>query len=137
AGIYFENTYVGKSMLDVRNVKDTLNISLGRDPGIVVKREKQTDVTSDRFIGGNRIENYAWEISIRNTKKHPVHIQVEDQVPVSKNKDITVETAILSGGVLNETTGIIRWELDINPGETKNVTFDYSVKYPKDKKITL
>ncbi len=137
AGIYFENTYVGKSMLDVQNVRDTMNISLGRDQGIVIKREKRKDFTSDQFIGGNRIETRSWEISLRNNKKLPIHIVVSDQVPISQNKDIVVETIELSGGKLNGKTGIIEWELDLKPGETKNLTLGYSVKYPKDKKIPL
>ena len=65
-----------------------MNISLGRDQGIVIKREKRKDFTSDQFIGGNRIETRSWEISLRNTKKLPVHIVVNDQVPISQNKDI-------------------------------------------------
>ncbi len=137
ASIYFENTYIGKSMLDVRSVKDTLNISLGRDQSIVIKREKQKDYTSNQFIGGNRIESRSFEISIRNTKKIPVNILVKDQIPVSKNKDITVTATNLSNGKLDDKTGIIEWSLTVKPGETQKLTLGYAVKYPKDRKISF
>ncbi len=137
ANIYFENTYVGKSLLDVNNTKDTLDISLGRDQGIIVQREKRKDITGDQFIGGNRIETRSWEISVRNTKDHPVDIRVKDQIPVSKNKEISVEPGELSDGRLDEQTGIIHWDLTLKPGETRKLVFGYTVKYPKDKKITL
>ena len=38
--LFFEGTFVGKSYLDLSYTKDTLPISLGRDKGIIVKREK-------------------------------------------------------------------------------------------------
>ncbi len=122
ASVYFENTYVGKSMLDVNNVKDTLTVSLGRDQGIVVKREKLKDFTSSQLIGGNIIETRSWEISVRNTKKMPVRLQVRDQIPISENKDITVTPTELSGGSLNGKTGIVLWDLNLKPGETHKLT---------------
>src|SRR5690606_17747459 len=40
ASIYFEDAYVGKSLIDARYIADTLSISLGRDKNVAVKREK-------------------------------------------------------------------------------------------------
>ena len=37
ANIFFENTFVGKTILDLRYMSDTLNVSLGRDKNVVVK----------------------------------------------------------------------------------------------------
>jgi uncharacterized protein (TIGR02231 family) len=37
ATLYFENTYVGKSMLDINQLTDTLTLSLGTDNSILVK----------------------------------------------------------------------------------------------------
>ena len=39
--IYFEETYVGQSQLDLSYVEDTLQISLGPDRNIQVKRKKK------------------------------------------------------------------------------------------------
>ncbi len=137
ASIYFENTYVGKSLLDVGNIRDTMDISLGRDQGIVIKREKRKDYTSDQFIGGNRIETYTWEISVRNTKKVPINIRIKDQIPISSNKDITVEANDLSNGKLDPKTGIIVWQLPLKAGESRSLTMGYTVKYPKERKVGL
>lgn len=40
ANIVFENTYVGKTFLNPYNTQDTLNLSMGRDKRITIKREK-------------------------------------------------------------------------------------------------
>jgi uncharacterized protein (TIGR02231 family) len=135
ANLYFENTFVGKSLLNLSVVKDTLNLSLGRDQGIVIKREKRKDFKSEKFIGSNRVETRSWEISVRNTKTEAVKITILDQIPVSNNKEITVEAEELSGGKTDVLKGIISWDLDLKAGENKKLILTYNVKYPKDKEV--
>jgi hypothetical protein len=62
---------------------------------------------------------------------------MNDQLPVSSNSGITVESLELSGGRFNSQTGQLKWDLDIKPQETKQIVLTYSVKYPKDKKVIL
>lgn len=135
ANIFFEGTFVGKSFIDPNNIKDTLSISLGRDKRIVVKREKLKDLTSRNFIGSNKKESYAYEISIRNTKGESIKVIVEDQIPVSQNTQIEVSVQEIAGAKFNKNTGKLVWELELKPSETKKFTYKFEVKYPKDKQI--
>jgi uncharacterized protein (TIGR02231 family) len=137
ATLYFENTYVGKSDLNVNQMTDTLTLSLGTDNSILVKREKRKDFTSKRIIGTNKTEIYSYLITVRNNKPDPIRITVKDQIPISSNSGITVETVELTGGRHNQETGEIRWDLEIKPQESREVILTYSVKYPKDKSVIL
>jgi len=137
ATLYFENSFVGKSTLNVNQLKDTLTISLGTDNSILVKREKRKDYTSKKVIGINRTETYSFLLTIRNNKPNPVKITLNDQIPVSSNSGINVDPIELSGGKLNQQTGEIKWDLEIKPQETKQIVLTYSVKYPKDKTVIL
>jgi uncharacterized protein (TIGR02231 family) len=137
ATLYFENTFVGKSYLDVNQLTDTLTVSLGTDNSILVKREKRKDYTSRKVIGSNKTETYSFLITIRNNKTTPVKITVNDQIPVSSNSSITVETNELSGGKLNNESGIIKWDLELKPQEKKDIVLTYSVKYPKNMNVIL
>jgi uncharacterized protein (TIGR02231 family) len=131
--LYFEGTYVGKSNLDVKNTKDTLDFSLGRDENIVIERKKQKEYNSSKFLGENRNESFAWEINVRNKKKTPVTIVVEDQIPLSTDKQIEIEKEETSNAKFDEITGILSWKLNLKSAETQSIKFSYSVKYPKDK----
>jgi uncharacterized protein (TIGR02231 family) len=137
AALYFENTYVGKSFLDVNQLTDTLALSLGTDNSILVRREKRQDYTSRKIIGANKTETYSFLITIRNNKNSSVKISVNDQIPVSSNSGITVEAIELTGGKANQQTGQVKWDLELKPQETKQLIMTYSVKYPKDKTIIL
>jgi len=136
ANIFFEGTFVSKTFIDPNNIKDTLAISLGRDKRIVVKRDKLKDLTSRKLIGTSQKESYTWEISIRNTKTEPIKITVEDQLPVTQNAQIEVTPLNTGGANFNKDTGKMIWNWNLQPNETKKVSYQFEVKYPKDKIVT-
>ncbi|HKR03411.1 MAG TPA: DUF4139 domain-containing protein [Bacteroidia bacterium] len=135
ANVYFEGSYVGESYMDARTTEDTLHLSLGRDKKIVIKREQLKDFNSNQLIGGNRTKTLSFEISIRNTKKDAVQINVEDQLPLSQDKDIEVKMIEISGAEYNAETGKLTWKLNLAANETVKKKLTFSVKYPKDKVI--
>jgi uncharacterized protein (TIGR02231 family) len=135
ANIIFDGTYVGKSFIDPNSTQDTLNLSLGRDRKIVVKREKVQDYCSAKMIGSNRLHTVTYEIKVKNTRKEAIGMLLKDQHPISTNKDIVVELLESDNAEQNTETGVLTWRLNIAPGETKKVRISYSVKYPKDKNV--
>ena len=135
SNIFYEGTYVGQGTIDVRNIKDTITLSLGRDKKIVVKRERDTKLRSVKTIGTNVRETFAYTISVRNTRKEPINLIVQDQLPVSTDKDLLIEDIENANAVRNELTGLLTWNLSAGPNETKNIPFGFTVKYPKGKVI--
>ncbi|WP_461453217.1 DUF4139 domain-containing protein [Mucilaginibacter sp.] len=137
ANIFFEGTYVGKTTLDANSTADTLNISLGTDKNIQVTRTLQKELTQRQSIGSNKKDTRDWLLEIRNRKKQPVNLLVEDQVPVSQNTAIEVENQQLSGGNLDTGTGKVTWKLKLSAQNDKKLELKYQVKYPKDQSITV
>ncbi|HOT89495.1 MAG TPA: DUF4139 domain-containing protein [Bacteroidales bacterium] len=135
--LYFEGTYVGESFIDINQTNDTLDISLGRDAKVVVERKKQKELNSKNLIGSSKKIDIAWEISIRNTKKTPITILVEDQIPISNDKEIEVEKGEISNAIYDETKGSLKWLFTLDAADTKKMNFSYNVKYPKTKILYL
>lgn len=134
--VFFEGTYVTKSYLDPAVFIDTLDISLGNDKSISVKREKIKDKASTSLIGGVKKETTAWEISIRNSKAENVQLVIEDQIPLSRVKEIEVELTSSDGAKLVPETGILTWESEVKAKESKKIKFSYQIKYPDKYYIT-
>ncbi len=137
ANLYFEEAYVGRSFLNAGSVSDTLNLSLGRDKGIVVSRKKNEQFSKRRTLGSNKTDSRGYEISVRNTKSQPISITVFDQLPVSTNSEIEVSVIELSNGQFNKQKGEITWKMEVASRETKELLLQYEVKYPKKRKINL
>ena len=137
ANIIFEGTYIGKSYIDPNSTMDTLNLTLGKDKRIVVKKEKLKDYSSVKFLGSNKKQIFTYELTVKNNKKEAVQMLLKDQYPLSTNKDIEIELLESSGAANNEELGVLSWKLQIPPGESKKLRVSYSVKYPKDKYVNL
>ncbi|HNP22858.1 MAG TPA: mucoidy inhibitor MuiA family protein [Panacibacter sp.] len=137
ANIIVEGTYVGKSFIDPNSTTDTLNLTLGRDRRVVIKREKLADFSSVKFLGANKLQKFTYEITVKNNKNEPVNLLLKDQYPLTTNKEIEVELLESSDAEINKDLGILNWKINLAAGESKKIRFAYSVKYPKDKTLNL
>ncbi len=135
ANLYFANTYIGKSYIEANSTKDTLDLSFGRDPSVVINRKKIKDYTKNKIIGANKKVFIGIEINVRNTKDLPFEMDLQDQIPISSNKDITIELIDKGGSSLQEKTGYLNWRIKMDPKETKTFIFRYTVTYPKNSTI--
>ena len=137
ANLFFEDTFIGKSLLSTDATKDTLDISLGTDKNIVVTRTSLKDLSARQSLGSNKKETKDWQIEVKNRKGQTVNLLVEDQVPVAQNSAINVETQELSGGKVDANTGKVSWYFALNPDDDKKVELRYQVKYPKDQTVIV
>jgi uncharacterized protein (TIGR02231 family) len=138
ASIFYQDTYVGQSMIDPRTVGDTLLLSLGRDEAITIKRTKPVDVKSEKkIIGDTKKEVIEYEITIKNNKRAPISIEILDQVPISRQKDIAVEVdeKKLSNADYNATYGKLLWKVTLEGNSSKKIRFGYTLKYPKNQTV--
>jgi len=136
AAMYYNNQYVGKTDLDPESMEDTLKLSFGPDNNVLVTRRCIHEKTRSQVTGSNRIVNRTFEIVLRNNKNVPVELEVNDQLPVTYNKSISVDKVDLAGARYDEKTGYLNWKVKLGAGETKKIVFSYKVKYPKNSPIT-
>jgi len=137
ANIFFEGKYVGKSVINPRQADEILGISLGRDKGVMVTRVKGKDFSGKTLIGSNNKISREWELTARNLKKQAIKLILEDQIPVSINKSITVDTITISDAEHNKDTGKLKWEFTLEPAASKKLSVKYSVTYPKNSSLTV
>ncbi len=135
ANIIMDNVFLGKSFIDPNTTMDTLNISLGRDKRVAIKRLLMKEYSKTKFIGNNKVETFTYEITVKNNKKEVVNMILKDQFPISKTKEIEVTLEDNGNAEINEELASVNWKINLQPGEQKKYRFTYSVKYAKDKKI--
>ena len=137
ANIFFEGTYIGKSLMDVRYITDTLSVSLGIDKKVSVNRQKIKDFTEKQFIGNKKIEIREWEISVKNNKTESINMIVLDQIPVATSEDISISVENLSKGDLNEENGEVQWDFSLDPTQEIKFNLKYTAKYAKGRNLIL
>ncbi|HCQ13991.1 DUF4139 domain-containing protein [Flavobacterium sp.] len=135
ANIIFEGMYVGKTTINPNQTSDTLNLSMGRDKKINIKREKVVDKSGTKFLSSYKEQTFTYDLTVRNNKKEEIQMLLKDQYPLSTDKEITIELLEDGNAKVNKETGILTWDLKLSPNETKKIRISYKVRYPKDKVI--
>ncbi len=137
ANVYYGGTYVGQSYIYTRSADDTLDLSLGRDNKVLVTRSKIKEYCSKKMFGGAVKETFAYEMVLKNNRKTPVQMELQDQLPLSTQSDILVEAIETSKAEYDPKTGKLTWSCVLQPGEVKKIGLSFSVKYPKNTNLNI
>jgi uncharacterized protein (TIGR02231 family) len=139
--IFLGENYIGKSKIDAIPIDKTFDLHLGIDERIHVERRLIGEKTDKSFIGKKAVHSYTYRITIENLMKEEKRIIVHDQVPVARHPDIQVKLVrsvpdmVIKEDVQEESPGLLEWELSLPAQKTKTIEFEYSVAFPKDKKV--
>ena len=139
ANVTYDGTYVGETYIDAASTQQYLTLTLGNDKRIAVKREKMKEYSSTGLFGNDVKQEFAFLMTVRNNRNEAARMVLKDQYPVSTLKDITVELSKdTTPPTVNKTDlGVVTWEYDMQPGETRTFKLVYVVKYPKGRKLNL
>lgn len=137
ANIFFDGTYIGETYLDPTTMDDTLNLSLGKDPNIVVKRTLLKNQSKERIIQDKKERSFAYNIEVRNLKSSEIELFIQDQIPLTTNPEITIEKSNLGKGKIDEKTGLIEWQFKLKAKESQTFDYDFKVRHPKDKIVQI
>lgn len=135
--IYNGTKYIGQSSLNIRNLSDTLSVSLGRDKDVVVTRLKVAGKSKKLVLGGMNKVSVAYNISARNNRSYPIDVELQDQVPITSDKEVIISVDELGGAHHEPKVGTLTWRFTLQPGETKTVEFGFTVKFPEGKTVQI
>ncbi|MEP2935409.1 MAG: mucoidy inhibitor MuiA family protein [Gilvibacter sp.] len=137
ASIYFEGSFSGTTLINPISTDKGMEISLGIDPAIVIKRREKENFKSKSFLGSYRIIDQSFMIMVKNNKPTAITLHVEDRIPVSQNKEIKIEDITMDESDYSEKTGLILWTISLSSQQTAEKRFGYTVKFPKHSQINL
>lgn len=137
ASIYYDGSYIGRTSLEPGGTEDTIQLSLGIDKNIAIKRQKIKDKCSQKLLDNDIIHQYTYEITMKNSRATKIEIDVEDQLPLTYDKTVTIDRKELSGGKYDDVTGILKWRTSIQAKDSKKLTIVYQVKAPKTMPVAI
>jgi uncharacterized protein (TIGR02231 family) len=137
ASIFYAGTYVGQTYINPATTNDTLDLTLGKDDNVVVKRVKQKDKTKEKFLNDDKVYSFAYEITMKNGNTKSIEIEVKDQLPVTHGKEVVVTKDNIGNAAFEESTGILTWIQTIKAKDSKHINFAYTIKAPKDVPVAV
>lgn len=139
SNVFFEGSFIGEGRINTDDIRDdTMNISLGRDSKIIVERNNVSAMKGKpEFFGNNINQQYGYAIDVKNSRSEPIKLVVADQIPVSRDAQVTViDVKHDKTAQLNKDTGEVLWTLTMPANGAQKLSLSYTVRYPKDKQVT-
>ncbi|MEN9700537.1 MAG: hypothetical protein RLZZ301_1735 [Bacteroidota bacterium] len=137
ANIFFDGSYIGQTYIDPSTMDDTLNLSLGKDPNIIVKRTLLKNQSKERIVQDKKERTFAYTVEVRNLKSSEIELVIQDQIPITQNPDITIEKTNLGKASFDEHTGLMEWTFKLKAKENKVIDYDFKIRHSKDNQINL
>ncbi|MCK6549090.1 DUF4139 domain-containing protein, partial [Myxococcota bacterium] len=132
ASIFVGNDFAGDGALKTTGPGGKIELPLGADEDVKLIRKVIPETKTEGVFSKDDITTYRTEIEVGNYKKRPIKILVLDQVPKTNQEDVEVKLLATSPQPKDppNADGLMRFELDVPAGQTKKITFSYSVKRP-------
>ncbi|CAH8643680.1 unnamed protein product [Heterobilharzia americana] len=139
--IYADNTFIGKSEIRAVAPGEEFSCHLGAENGVKILYRPLYKYREGTGSGGkNATMTFKQLIEVRNTFDRRIRLMVVDQVPVSAEDKIKVsllEPTIKHPEKYDRNKPIrmnkfnnVEWDLDLGPGEIRELTLKYSVEHP-------
>jgi len=136
ANLYHGVEFVGATRLELTAPQGEIELYLGVDDRIKVKRELKRRDVDKRLIGGKRHIVYGYETSLENLLPVPAQITLKDNIPVSRQEDIKVRLEYAEPKPTEQTElSQLTWEFVMQVKEKRAVRFDFSVEYPQGMEV--
>ncbi|MET4385905.1 uncharacterized protein (TIGR02231 family) [Bradyrhizobium sp. F1.4.3] len=141
--IYRDGVFVGRGKLSASAKDDIARLGFGADDKVKIERAvlKRNEGSAGLLVTTSKTDERAFKTTIRNGHDFPIHVAIEDQLPVSENEDIVVEmlpaTTPPTASNIRDKRGVLEWSFDAKPGEVKDINFAWRIRWPKDKGMVI
>jgi len=104
---------------------------LGKNSLIEVKKEQANNFTKNSFFGGESKNSMAWDYEIKNGSKRAWNVVLQERAPVSVHEDVKVALKNSPEQSSLGKDGLLSWDFELKPGESKKIRFGYELSKPK------
>lgn len=136
--VFLENDFIAADKIKTVMPNENLQLSLGADEGISIKRALLNRFTENTgFSGSGRRVTYTYGLTVKNNKSTTETIVVKDRLPVSRHEKIVVKLLTPSNDdIKRDAEGGFTWRWELAPGATREATLKFSIDYPGDMAVT-
>lgn len=136
ANLFVEDEFIGKTQLAYTPMNGELELLLGVEERIAVKRELVRREVDKRFMSDKRRLRYGYKVVLENLLETAVTVVVQDQIPVSRHEEIKIKLEQVSPAVTEQTElNMLEWRLSLAAKETKTIVYEYAVEHPREMEV--
>ncbi len=139
--ISVDGNRVGEQQIRWAHAADSVALSLGIDELIQVQYQPAAIFKNQRSRWDQWVvRHFGYRVDLRNSRPQAVRVRVEDQYPVSLQKDLevldlTAEGAQFSVSPDTDIPGLVRWDLNMETQAQRRLEWSFRVKHLRNKPV--
>jgi uncharacterized protein (TIGR02231 family) len=127
--LYQDGAFLGVTELDF--IADGEAFSVFLSVADHIKLSRRLDQKQSTLSRGKRNKmQVRFIVSVENLSTAATTFTLADRIPVSENKDITVDRVKITDGIKPDRQGLLHWEVTLGPKERREFQVSYQVEYP-------
>ena len=139
--LFRDGTFVGTGSLPVLSPGEDHELGFGIDDLVRVKHAVVDDKRGETgLISTSKTDSRSYRITVKNMHDRAVQLVIFDQVPVSQNQEIKVETTSRQTATktdFDNKRGVMAWESKLEPDQEQILDFGYRITWPSAKQIIV
>ncbi len=140
--LFRDGAYIGQSYTEMLRPGDEAQLAFGIDDNISVTRNMIVDKRSEAgMISKSNVQERGFVTRIKSLHKKPVLLAVLETIPTATDEKITVtilkdKTTPSYESDVDDVKGLLRWSMELQPKEEKEIKLGWEVSWPKDDAIS-
>lgn len=127
--LYQDGAFLGVTELDFIAEGEAFSVFLSVADHL--KLSRRLDGKQSTLSRGKRNKmQVRFIVSVENLSSAATTFTLADRIPVSENRDITVDRVKITGGVKPDGQGLLHWDVTLGPKERREFQVSYQVEYP-------
>ncbi len=133
ADLFVIQDFIGSTKMPFVAKEEEAKVFFGEDRQIRIKHERtKREKSPPGFLGKNERVKLAYKITVQNLRANTVHIEIQDQLPISQNTKIEIkDQSITPEPSKKDEKGLLTWTLTLKPQEKKEIFIGFTIEYPK------
>lgn len=137
--LFRDGTFVGNGKLPLLAGGEEHELGFGIDDSLRVRYATAEEKKGETgLISTARTDERNYKIILKSLHERAIAVTVLDQVPVSRNQEIKVETTNRLPPTrrdIHDQRGVLAWDFKLEPDEERTIDFGYRVVWPSGKNV--
>lgn len=137
ANLFVDDAFVGKTRIDFTAQRGELELLLGVEDGITIKRELVRRDVDKKLLRETRRIRFGYEIELENLLDTAVHVELKDHIPVSNHEELKVKLQHSNPTPTDITElNLMEWSLTLQPKQKQSVSYEFTVEHPRTLQVS-
>ncbi len=139
--LFRDGTFTGTTFLPVLSPGEDHELGFGTDDLVRVKHAISEEKRGETgLLSTSRTDNRSYKLTVKNLHDRAVKLVVFDQIPVSENQEIKVESISRTAPTkqnVDDKRGVLSWESTLEADQEQVLDVGYRITWPSAKQIIV